>query len=235
MMLVVDSIHSYYGEAHVLHGIDLRVEEGTVVTLLGRNGAGKSTTLKSIMGIVQVRSGTISLFGESVIGLPCDAVARMGIAYVPEDRRIIPNLTVAENLRLGALGGGRSSRGNAEWDEIFEYFPALAEILNRRGGHLSGGEQQMLAVARALAARPRLVIIDEPTEGLSPIIVQTLIEALKRISERGTTILLVEQRLDVAFELSGHVYVIDQGQNRFDGSPAELENDTALQQQLLGV
>ena len=187
------------------------------------------------MGIVQVRSGTISLFGESIIGLPCDAVARLGIAYVPEDRRIIPNLTVAENLRLGALGSGRSTRGNGDWDEIFEYFPALADILNRRGGHLSGGEQQMLAVARALAARPRLVIIDEPTEGLSPIIVQTLIEALKRISERGTTILLVEQRLDVAFELSSHVYVIDQGQNRFDGSPDELESDTALQQQLLGV
>ena len=126
-------------------------------------------------------------------------------------------------------------RRNGEWGELFEYFPTLADILNRRGSHLSGGEQQILAVARALASHPRLILIDEPTEGLSPIIVQMLIEALKRINERGTTILLVEQRLDVAFKLSNHVYVIDQGQNRFDGSPRELMNDTALQQRLLGV
>ncbi len=234
-MLDIDNIHSYYGEAHVLHGINLRVEQGQIVSLLGRNGAGKSTTLKSIMGIVRVREGSVTLLNETVTGYPCDSIARMGIAYVPEDRGIIPNLTVAENLRLGAMASGKPNRRNGEWDELFEYFPALAGILNRRGSHLSGGEQQILAVARALASHPRLILIDEPTEGLSPIIVQMLIEALKRINERGTTILLVEQRLDVAFKLSNHVYVIDQGQNRFDGSPRELMNDTALQQRLLGV
>ena len=234
-MLGVDNIHSYYGEAHVLHGINLRVDQGQIVALLGRNGAGKSTTLKSIMGIVRVRQGSVTLLNETVTGYPCDTIARMGIAYVPEDRGIIPNLTVAENLRLGAMASGNPRRRNGEWDELFEYFPTLTGILNRRGSHLSGGEQQILAVARALASHPRLILIDEPTEGLSPIIVQMLIEALKRINERGTTILLVEQRLDVAFKLSNHVYVIDQGQNRFDGSPRELMNDTALQQRLLGV
>ncbi|MEX0851726.1 MAG: ABC transporter ATP-binding protein [Bauldia sp.] len=233
-MLVVDNIHSYYGDAHILHGISLKVDKGTVVTLLGRNGAGKSTTLKSIMGIVPVRAGTITLFDRPLAGLTCDAVARLGIAYVPEGRGIIPNLTVAENLRLGALGSGRR-RVNGEWDEIFEDFPALADILSRKGGLLSGGEQQMLALARALVAHPSLILVDEATEGLAPIVVQTLIRALKRMNQRGTSILLVEQRLDVAFELSSHVYVIDQGHNGFDGTPGELGRDTALQQQLLGV
>ena len=234
-MLVVENIHSYYGDAHVLHGIDLRVEEGKIVTLLGRNGAGKSTTFKSIMGIVPVRAGNIRFFDRELVGLSSDGVARLGIAYVPEDRGIIPNLTVGENLRLGTLASGGIARRNGGWDEVLDYFPALADILNRKGGLLSGGEQQMLALARALVSNPRLILVDEATEGLSPVIVQTLIAALKRMNERGTSILLVEQRLDVAFELSNHVYVIDQGHNRFDGSPAALRNDAALQQQLLGV
>ena len=234
-MLAVENVHTYYGDAHVLHGVSLNVPRGTVVTLLGRNGAGKSTTLKSIMGIVSVRFGSVTLFGRDITSSPCDEVARLGVAYVPEERGIIPNLSVGENLRLGVLGSRGLSDAEERYSQAFECFPALKPMWNRRGGLLSGGEQQMLALARALVARPALMLVDEPTEGLSPLLVETLVEALKRINERGTTILLVEQSADVAFALSSYVYVVDQGQIRFEGLPSSLQANEALQQELLGV
>jgi branched-chain amino acid transport system ATP-binding protein len=234
-MLVVHNIHSYYGEAHILQGVSLRVERGAVVTLLGRNGAGKSTTLKSIMGIVTVRSGNVTFCDRDITDNPCEEVARLGIAFVPEERGIIPNLTVTENLRLAVLGSNGREDAPKRYAEAFQYFPALEAISNRKGGQLSGGEQQMLALARAVAARPSLMLIDEPTEGLSPLLVRTLVETLKRMSNEGTTILLVEQSLDVALALASYVYIIDQGRIEFEGLPAALRADEALQRKFLGV
>jgi branched-chain amino acid transport system ATP-binding protein len=237
VLLALEDVHTYYGEAHILQGISLTVREGEVVTLIGRNGAGKTTTLRSIMGIARPRRGRIVLRGEDVTALPTHQIARRGIAWVPEERRVLPNLTVLENLRLGSLGAGRSAAPamNPEGEQVFEYFPRLRERLHQRGRHLSGGEQQMLAIARALVARPSLMLVDEPTEGLAPLLVQSLTGILGAINRRGTTILLVEQALEVALALAHRVYVIDQGRIQFHGTPDDLRRDPAIQQRFLGV
>ncbi|MFO1062156.1 MAG: ABC transporter ATP-binding protein [Dongiaceae bacterium] len=234
-MLAVEAIDSFYGAAHVLQGISLQVPAGAIVALLGRNGAGKSTTLRSILGIVRVRAGRVLLGQEEITGLACDAVARRGVAFVPEERGVIPNLTVAENLRLGIIGSGGQREAGRRLDRALGYFPALKPLLHRRGGLLSGGEQQMLSIARAVAAAPRLMLVDEPTEGLSPLIAAAVVEGLRRINGEGTAILLVEQNLEVAQSLARQVYVIDQGQVRFEGPPDALARDAALTQALLGV
>jgi len=233
-LLTVDAIHTYYGEAHILQGISLTLDEGEVVTLIGRNGAGKTTTLRSIMGINPARRGHVHFSGTDITGLPTHAIAHQGIAWVPEERRVIPNLSVLENLRLGMLGGGVRN-GAALLDEVFDYFPRLRERAEQKGRLLSGGEQQMLAIARALVARPRLVLVDEPTEGLAPLLVQSLTAILKEINRRGTTILLVEQTLEVALTLSHRLYVLDQGQVQFSGTPEALKAEPAIQQRFLGV
>ena len=235
-LLALEDVHAFYGEAHILQGVSLSVAEGEVVTLIGRNGAGKTTTLRSIMGIVPPRLGRIAFAGQELRGLPTHAVARTGIAYVPEERRILPNLTVEENLRLGRLGMDRGRRdGDAVMEEVLGYFPRLRERLAQKGKSLSGGEQQMLAIGRGLVARPRLMLVDEPTEGLSPIIVENLTEILREINRRGTAILLVEQILDVALALSHRLYVMDQGRIKFEGSADQLRADPAIQQRFLGV
>jgi branched-chain amino acid transport system ATP-binding protein len=235
-LLTLTDLHAYYGEAHILQGVSLAVGEGEVVTLIGRNGAGKTTTLRSIMGIVPPREGRITFAGRELRGLPTHAVARAGIAYVPEERRILPNLSVEENLRLGRLGadGGRRD-GDAVTEEVLGYFPRLRERLAQKGKSLSGGEQQMLAIARGLVARPKLMLVDEPTEGLSPIIVANLTEILREINRRGTAILLVEQILEVALALSHRLYVMDQGRIQFEGTADQLRADPAIQQRFLGV
>ena len=235
-LLALADLHAYYGEAHILQGVSLEVGEGEVVTLIGRNGAGKTTTLRSIMGIVPPREGRITFEDRELRGLPTHAVARAGIAYVPEERRILPNLSVEENLRLGRLGadGGRRD-GDAVTEEVLGYFPRLRERLAQKGKSLSGGEQQMLAIARGLVARPKLMLVDEPTEGLSPIIVANLTEILREINRRGTTILLVEQILEVALALSHRLYVMDQGRIQFEGTADQLRADPAIQQRFLGV
>jgi branched-chain amino acid transport system ATP-binding protein len=233
-LLALDGIHTYYGEAHVLQGISLTLEEGEVVTLIGRNGAGKTTTLRSIMGINPARRGHVHFAGADITRLPTHTIAHRGIAWVPEERRVLPNLSVVENLRLGMLGGGVRD-GAALVDEVFDYFPRLRERAGQKGRLLSGGEQQMLAIARALVARPRLMLVDEPTEGLAPLLVQSLTAILQQIHRRGTTILLVEQTLDVALALSDRVYVLDQGQVQFSGTPAALRAEPAIQQRFLGV
>src|SRR5262245_31832430 len=236
-LLALENVHTYYGEAHILQGVSLTVREGEVVTLIGRNGAGKTTTLRSIMGLARPRRGRVVLRGEDVTGLPAHQIARRGIAWVPEERRILPNLTVLENLRLGWLGAGRpaAEATGPEGDQVFEYFPRLRERLHQKGRHLSGGEQQMLAIARALVARPALMLVDEPTEGLAPLLVHSLTEILAAINRRGTTILLVEQALEVALALAHRVYVIDQGRIQFEGTPDDLRRDPAIQQRFLGV
>jgi len=235
-LLAVEDLHAYYGEAHILQGVSLTIAAGEVVTLIGRNGAGKTTTLKSIMGLVPPR-GRISFNGRELAGLATHDIARGGIAYVPEERRILPNLSVAENLRLGILGAGRAAAADngAALEEVLTYFPRLRERYEQQGKSLSGGEQQMLAIARGLVARPKLMLVDEPTEGLSPLLVESLTGILGEINRRGTTILLVEQILEVALALSHRLYVMDQGRIQFEGTPDALRADPEIQQRFLGV
>ena len=236
MLLAVDDIHTYYGEAHILQGVSVGVNEGEVVTLIGRNGAGKTTTLKSIMGITRPRRGRIVLRGQDITGLGTHEVARRGIAWVPEERRVLPNLTVLENLRLGRLGA-RTNGGEAadDFELVFKTFPRLRERIGHLGRFLSGGEQQMLAIARGMVASPALMLVDEPTEGLSPMLVETLTTVLRDINAKGTTVLLVEQTLEVALALSHRLYVLDQGRVQFEGTPDELRRDPTIQQRFLSV
>jgi len=231
-LLTVDDIHTYYGEAHILQGVSLTVGEGEVVTMIGRNGAGKTTTLLSIMGIARARRGAVRLGADDITRLQTHEIVRRGIGWVPEERRVLPNLTVLENLRLGMMatdGAGSEER----LEEALEFFPRLRERIAQRGRFLSGGEQQMLAIARGLVARPRIMLVDEPTEGLAPLLVQTLTDVLREINKRGTTILLVEQTLEVAMALSHRLYVMDQGRIQFEGTPDALRQDPTIQQRFL--
>ena len=225
-MLEVEGIHTFYGLSHVLFGVSLKVEPGEVVCLLGRNGAGKSTTLKSIMGLTPPRQGTIRFKGEDITGKQPYVLARKGIGYVPEDRRIFADLTVGENLEIAA----RKAPGDGGWDKerVYELFPALKEIESRKGGCLSGGEQKMLAIARALMGNPELLLLDEPTEGLAPTLVRALEEQIRKLKEAGLTVLLAEQNVRSALRLSDRGYIIDKGQIRYQGSIEELlENEEA--------
>ena len=231
-LLTVDDIHTYFGEAHILQGVSLTVGEGEVVTMIGRNGAGKTTTLLSIMGIARARRGVVRLGGDDITRLETHEIVRRGIGWVPEERRVLPNLTVLENLRLGMMataGAGSEMR----LEEALEFFPRLRERIAQRGRFLSGGEQQMLAIARGLVARPRIMLVDEPTEGLAPLLVQSLTAILREINRRGTTILLVEQTLEVAMALSHRLYVMDQGRIQFEGTPEALRQDPTIQQRFL--
>ena len=234
-LLAVEEIHTYYGEAHILQGVSLTVAEGEVVTLIGRNGAGKTTTLRSIMGIARPRQGRVILRGDDVTRLGTHEIARRGIAWIPEERRVLPNLTVLENLRLGMLGTRGHNGGSDLLDEVFAYFPRLRERIDHRGRFLSGGEQQMLANARGLVSRPSVMLVDEPTEGLAPLLVQNLTDILGAINRRGTTILLVEQTLEVAMALSHRLYVMDQGRIQFEGTSDALRRDPTIQQRFLEI
>ncbi len=233
-LLTVEEIHTYYGEAHILQGVSVTVAEGETVTLIGRNGAGKTTTLKSIIGVVRPRRGVVRLAGQDITHQSTHEIIQRGIAWVPEERRVLPNLSVLDNLRLGYLGG-RVADPTPLLEEVFRYFPRLRERLDQRGRSLSGGEQQMLAIARGLVARPQVMLVDEPTEGLSPLLVQSLTEILREINRRGTTILLVEQTLEVALTLSHRLYVMDQGRIQFEGTPETLRQNPVIQQRFLGV
>jgi branched-chain amino acid transport system ATP-binding protein len=234
-LLSVEELHTYYGEAHILQGVSLAVGEGEVVTLIGRNGAGKTTTLRSIMGVARPSRGRIRFGGDDIAGLAPHEVARRGIAWIPEERRVLPNLSVADNLRLAMLGAKVRDADGKILAEVFEFFPRLKERIDYKGRFLSGGEQQMLAIARGLVAKPKLMLVDEPTEGLAPLLVQSLTAILGEISRRGSTILLVEQNLEVALALSSRLYVIDQGRIQFSGTPDELRQEPAIQQRFLGV
>ncbi len=232
-MLRLDDVHSYYGESHVIQGVDLTVERGETVALVGRNGAGKTTLLKTIMGIVPPRRGRVVLGQADITRLPTHEIARRGITLVPEDRRIFPRLTVAENLRVAELL--RGSAGGDGLVRVFEYFPRLRERLDQMGQDLSGGEQQMLALARGFLTRPALMLIDELSGGLMPMLVDALMEILQRINADGVTILLVEQDLEVALALAGRCYVLDQGRIQFEGEVGALRQNHDIQARFLGV
>jgi branched-chain amino acid transport system ATP-binding protein len=215
MILSLSDVHTHYGRSHVLQGISLQVSQGDLVILIGRNGVGKTTTLKTIMGVQRPSAGKIVFEGQDVAGLPPHQIARRGIAYIPEERRIIPNLTVLENLKLAMLIQGKISQRAMDdaLEEVFSYFPRLKQRIGNRGEALSGGEQQMLAMARGMVARPKLMLVDEPTEGLMPIMVDEIANILRRLLSKGITILLVEQNYEMAFGLSdtSQVYIMEKG------------------------
>ncbi|HXD99707.1 MAG TPA: ABC transporter ATP-binding protein [Candidatus Acidoferrum sp.] len=231
-MLTLEGVHSYYGESHVIQGVDLHVERGETVALVGRNGAGKTTLLKTVMGIVRARAGRIRFDGVDVTALDTHVIARRGITLVPEERRIFPRLTVDENLRVATLASGA---GDATRARVFEYFPRLRERLGHAGQDLSGGEQQMLALARGFLARPQLMLIDELSGGLMPLLVDALMDILQRINAEGITILLVEQDLEVALALARRCYVLDQGRIEYSGTAQSLRDNRDVQQRYLGV
>ena len=230
-LLELDRINTYYGKSHILRDVSLEVGEGEVVALLGRNGSGRSTTLKSIMGVVPPRLGRVTFKGQEIAGKPPFTLAQLGISFVPEDRRVFPNLTVGENLRLAALRGRKGL-----WDEkrIYDYFAVLGERRNSLA-RLSGGEQQMLAIARSLIANPDIILLDEPMEGLAPLIARTVEEVVRKIKSEGHTILLVEQNAEVAMSLSDRGYILNNGQIVRAGTIAELRADSEAMQRYLAV
>ncbi len=223
-ILEVKNINSFYGKAHILHDLSLEMERGTVAVLLGRNGVGKSTTLKSIMGIVTPKSGEITFKGQTITGMPPYKICSLGLGYVPEDRRIFTGLTVMENLEVGR----RPPREGFEpWtpERLFELFPNLGNMKNRLGGQLSGGEQQMLTIARTLMGNPELIILDEPSEGLAPVIVEQLGETITRLKKEGVSILLAEQNLNFARAICDRVFIVDHGHVCFDDAICNLTEE----------
>jgi branched-chain amino acid transport system ATP-binding protein len=224
MILEVNNIYTSYGLSQVLFGISLKIKEGEVVSLLGRNGVGKTTTLRSIMGLTPAHSGSIKWKGEEITAKPSYEIAKMGIGFVPEDRRIFSDLTVWENLDVAIKSSGK---GGPSWtvERVFELFPALEPLRNRRGGFLSGGEQQMLTVARALMGNPELLLLDEPSEGLAPVVVQHLGEQISKLREEGMTILLSEQNTQFSLDLSDRLYILEKGEVRYEGKVAEFLKD----------
>jgi branched-chain amino acid transport system ATP-binding protein len=234
-MLKVERVHTYYDLSHVLQGVSLRVEAGELVALIGRNGAGKSTTLKTIMGIMPARKGYISFYGEDITSLPPHLIPRLGISYVPEERRIFPGLSVYENLKLAVLPHKDRLILTDELEKVYAYFPLLKERHRQDGKSLSGGEQQMLAMARALVTNPRMLLIDEPTQGLAPIFVRSVAETISQIRSTGVGILLVEQNAEVALGLADRAYVIDQGVIQFEGAACVVRENEDIQRQFLAV
>ena len=235
-MLTLDDVHTYYGKSHVLQGVSLTVGPGEVVGLLGRNGVGKSTTLKTIMGLVRPARGQVTLDGRPVAGLPPHRVARLGIAWVPEERRIFRLLTVFENLRTGLdRRGVDAARQQALLDKVYRHFPVLRERRDQAGGTLSGGEQQMLAIARAMMLEPKIILLDEPTEGLMPRMVGQIREIIRVLHEDGVAILLVEQNLPLTLEVASRVYIMEKGQIRHHAPAAELRDHHDVIRQYLGV
>jgi branched-chain amino acid transport system ATP-binding protein len=231
-MLFMKEVNCYYGKSHVLNDASLEIREKELVGLAGRNGVGKTTTLKSIMGLVPPSSGEIRFNQETLSSLPPYQIPRRGIAYVPQGRHLFPKLTVMENLQIPIVQG-RFDQETLE--EIFAYFPRLKERLKQKAGTLSGGEQQMLAVGRALIIKPRLILLDEPTEGLMPLLVQAISQTVKAINVKGTTILLVEQNLKTLKEICHRIYIMEKGSIVYQGTPAELEAVPEIQERYLSV
>ncbi|MBW1716896.1 MAG: ABC transporter ATP-binding protein [Deltaproteobacteria bacterium] len=230
-MLEVEEIHTFYGLSHILFGVSLSIESGKVVCLLGRNGAGKSTTLKSIMGLTPPKQGSIRFKEEEIAGKQPYMLVRKGIGYVPDERRIFADLTVADNLEIAE----RKVEGGERWDKerVYELFPILKNIVSRRGGCLSGGEQKMLAIGRALMCNPELLLLDEPTEGLAPVMVKVLEDRIGTLKQTGLTVLLAEQNVKTTLRLSDHGYIIDDGKIRYHGSVEELKENEEVRKKYL--
>lgn len=233
-LLELSEVHAHYSFAHVLQGVNLEVHEGEVVALLGRNGAGKTTTLKTVMGWLKASAGDVRFGGASLVGRSPDRICRAGIGFIPEDRRIFPDLTVEENLRLGFFQNWRlsQSRRGQRLLEIYAWLPRLGERRRQMSGSLSGGEQQMLAIARGMMAGPKLLLIDEPSEGLAPMIAREVFESIRRMRESGTSVLLVEQNVRGALSVADRCYVIEKGRTIADVVPSALMNDAGLRQKL---
>jgi len=234
MQLEIESINTFYGLSHILFDVSLKVDQGEVVVLLGRNGAGKTTTLRSIMGLTRPKQGRVKFNGQDITGLPPFKVARLGLGFVPEDRRIFPDLTVHANLDVGRQ---KSRSKGTDWtiERIYELFPRLRELSNRRGGNLSGGEQQMLTIARTLMGNPDLILLDEPSEGLAPIIVKVLGDFIDLIKQEGMTVLLSEQNVKFALKHSDRAYIVDNGHIKYEGSIKDLEKDEEIKKRYLAV
>ena len=231
-MLIVENLHAYYGKSHILHGVHLRVGEGEIVSLLGRNGVGRSTTIKAIMGMVGCH-GSVKFRGEELVGQKTYTIAHRGLGYVPENRDIFPTLTVRQNLVLGQKAARPSGRWKTE--ELFELFPHLKQRADTQAGVLSGGEQQMLTLCRTLMGDPELVMIDEPTEGLAPKIVELVARLFEEIRKRGVSILLVEQKLAIALDISERLYIMGHGAIVFEGTPRDVRDNAAMRKEWLEV
>jgi branched-chain amino acid transport system ATP-binding protein len=236
MLLELDRIHTYYGSSHILHGVSLTVDEGEVVALVGRNGVGKSTTMKSVIGLVKPRQGAVKVLGDDVTGRSPHQIARRGVAYVPEERRIFTDLTVRQNLEMGTAGLRGNGRGGA-WtmDRVTELFPNLGDRMAALGRHLSGGEQQMLAIGRALMSNPRILLLDEPSEGLAPNIVDAMQDALAGLKAEGFTVLLAEQSLEFVKGLADRGYLLDKGVVVYESSMQDLLADSEVTHRYLAV
>ena len=231
-MLAVSDLHAFYGKSHILQGVSLGVGEGEIVSLLGRNGVGRSTTIKAIMGDVRAQ-GSVRFRGEEICGLPPYAIARKGLGYVPENRDIFPTLTVRQNLLLGVKNPRRPGRWSV--DDMFHLFPVLGERAEQPGAVLSGGEQQMLTMCRTLVGDPHLIMVDEPTEGLAPMLVRQVADLLVEIAQRGVAILLVEQKLTIALAIARRVYVMGHGRVVFEGTPEDLRRNDGVRKEWLEV
>jgi len=233
--LEIKGLHAWYGPSHVLQGIDLDVEQGELVCLIGRNGAGKTTTVKSVAGLMAKVRGSIRFDGEELVGLPAHARFARGLAYVPEERRIVPGLTVRENIRLGLLSSPLRRKESDVIEEIAETFPRLKERLDQAATTMSGGEQQMLAIARAVAAKPRFVLLDEPSEGIMPLLVDEMFAYFSALKKSGVTILLIEQNVDLALRIADRAYILDQGDIVYQGTAQEMLRDSAIQERYCAV
>jgi len=234
-LLEVAHVHTFYGDSHILVDLSLEVAEGEVVCLLGRNGAGKSTTLKSIIGIAPPRAGRILLRGQDLVGFPPFRVARRGIGYVPEDRRVFPNLTVRENLEVARKTWGGPDPGAWTAERVFALFPRLEERRHQRAGSLSGGEQQMLTIARTLMGNPAVLLLDEPSEGLAPLVVELLEEQLRRLKAAGLTMVLTEQSVRFVADLGDRVYILENGTVRYEGAMRDFLDEEEVRRAYLAV
>ena len=234
-MLEVKNLNAWYGRSHVLQGVTFSVGQGEAVCMIGRNGAGKTTTLRSIMGLVPRRTGEVRFQGESIIAEPTHRRFTLGLAYVPEERRIVPGLTVQENLRLGLVASPNRARESEVIDRIAEIFPRLKERLGQAADTLSGGEQQMLAIARAMVSDPKLIMLDEPSEGIMPVLVDEMFELFARMKREGITLLLVEQNVERALQLADRAYVMDQGEIVHSGEAKALLADSDIQERYCAV
>ena len=234
-MLKVEQLNAWYDHSHVVQGLNFEVKQGEIVTLMGRNGAGKTTTLRTLMGLVGKHSGKATFNGHDLMPLKPHERWHLGLAYVPEDRRIVPSLTVLENLQLGLTASKNRGDMTAMIDEIAQTFPRLKERLHQDGTSMSGGEQQMLAIARAMMARPRMILLDEPSEGIMPILVDEMFQLFANMRQKGITLLLVEQNVERALKISDRAYIVDQGQIVHHGNAAELLENTEIQEKYCAV
>jgi branched-chain amino acid transport system ATP-binding protein len=234
-MLKVEQLNAWYDHSHVIQGLSFEVKRGEIVTLMGRNGAGKTSTLRTIMGLLEKCKGHVIFDGQELLGQPSHTRYHLGLAYVPEERRIVAGLTVLENLQLGLVASSQRGEMNAMVDEIAQTFPRLKERLQQDGTSLSGGEQQMLAIARAMMAKPRMILMDEPSEGIMPLLVDEMFELFARMKQQGTTILLVEQNVERALKISDRAYIVEQGKIVHQGSAADLLADAEIQEKYCAV